>query len=185
VSLYGATNFISIFMMHVGGRGLFLSCVFLPGVIAEWLVMRFSGEYSDRFGRRPVLAVSYLTLPFRLMMYSVAINPWWVLGAQTLHGLNFGIVGAVAIAFVNDQADHHTRGSLQAQLSLVTAAAGATGPALMGLIADRYGLPVMFEVAAALAFVALLIFILFVDESNDHAKGTRFRILNRAIYPPR
>lgn len=183
VSLYGASNFISIFMLHLGGRGLFLSCVFLPGVITESLVMVYSGQLSDRYGRRPVLAVSYLLLPFRLMIYSVALNPWWVLGAQSLHGFNFGIVGAVAIAFINDQADHRTRGALQAQLILVTAAAGATGPALMGFVADRHGLPVMFQVAAALALVATVIFILFVDESNEHAKGTGFRLLDRAAYP--
>jgi PPP family 3-phenylpropionic acid transporter len=183
VSLYGATNFISIYMLHLGGRGLFLSCVFLPGVITEALIMRFSGAFSDRFGRRPVLAVSYILLPFRLMVYSVALNPWWILGAQALHGFNFGIVGAVAIALVNDQADHQTRGALQAKLALITATAGALGPALMGLVADRYGLPTMFEVAAALAFVAMVIFILFVDESNEHAKATRFPLLNRAPYP--
>ena len=183
ISLYGASNFISIFMQHVGGTGLFLSCVFLPGVITESLVMRFSGAFSDRYGRRPVLAVSYVLLPFRLLMYSAATGPWWVLGAQSLHGLNFGIVGAVAIAFVNDQADHRTRGALQAKLTLVTAAAGAVGPALMGLVADRYGLPVMFEVAAGLAFVAMAIFLLFVSESNDHSQGTGVRILDQAPFP--
>ena len=183
VSLYGATNFISIFMQHVGGTGIFLSCVFLPGVISESLVMRFSGSFSDKYGRRPVLAISYLLLPFRLMIYSFATGPWWVLGAQSLHGFNFGIVGAVAIAFVNDQADHHTRGALQGQLSLVTAAAGAVGPALMGVIADKYGLPVMFEVAAALAVVATVIFTLFVDESNEHAQGTGIRIFDHAPFP--
>jgi PPP family 3-phenylpropionic acid transporter len=116
-------------------------------------------------------------------MYSVAMNPWWVLGAQSLHGLNFGIVGAVAIAFVNDQADHRTRGALQAQLSLVTASAGAVGPALMGLVADRYGLPAMFQVAAGLALVATVIFLLFVNESNEHAEGTGVGILDRAPFP--
>jgi len=185
VSLYGATNFISIFMQHLGGQGLFLSCVFLPGVITEALVMKFSGAFSDRYGRRPVLAVSYILLPFRLLLYSVALNPWWVLGAQSLHGLNFGIVGAVAIAFVNDQADHRTRGALQAQLTLITAAAGAVGPSLMGFIADRFGLPAMFQVAAGLAFIATVIFILFVNESNEHTKGTGFRLLDRAPFPVR
>jgi len=183
VSLYGATNFISIFMQHVGGRGLLLSCVFLPGVITEALVMRYSGALSDRYGRRPVLAVSYLLLPFRLLIYSVALNPWWVLGAQSLHGLNFGIVGAVAIAFVNDQANSRTRGSLQAQLSLVTATAGAIGPALMGFVADHYGLPAMFQVAAFLAFVATVVFLMFVNESNEHAKGTGVELLDKAVFP--
>jgi PPP family 3-phenylpropionic acid transporter len=183
VSLYGATNFISIFMQHVGGTGLFLSCVFLPGVIAESLVMRVSGSYSDRYGRRPILAISYVLLPFRLLIYSFATNPWWVLGAQSMHGFNFGIVGAVAIAFVNDQADHRTRGALQAQLSLVTAAAGAVGPALMGYVAEAYGLPVMFQVAAALACVATVVFVLFVDESNEHAEGTGARLIDHAPFP--
>lgn len=185
VSLYGATNFISIFMQHLGGQGLFLSCVFLPGVIAESLVIRVSGRYSDRYGRRPVLAVSYVLLPFRLMIYSMAMNPWWVLGAQALHGFNFGIVGAVAIAFVNDQAEHRTRGALQAQLSLVTAAAGAVGPAIMGIVADRYGLPAMFQVAAGLALIATVIFMLFVDESNTHARGTGIPLLDHAPFPQR
>ncbi len=183
ISLYGATNFISIFMQHVGGKGLFLSCVFLPGVIGEALVMRFSGRYSDRYGRRPVLALSYVLLPFRLMMYSAATGPWMVLGAQALHGLNFGIVGAVSIAFINDQADHRTRGSLQAQLALVTAAAGAIGPALMGLVADKYGLPVMFEVAAGIALVAMAVFLLFVNESNTHAEGTGIKLFDHAPFP--
>jgi len=185
VSLYGATNFISIFMQHLGGRGLMLSCVFLPGVVSEVLVMKFSGALSDRYGRRPVLAVSYLLLPFRLLIYSIALNPWWVLGAQSLHGLNFGIVGAVAIAFVNDQADSRTRGRLQAQLSLVTACAGAVGPALMGFVADRFGLPIMFQVAAVLAFLATVVFMLFVNESNEHAKGTGVKLLDRALFPVR
>lgn len=172
VSLYGATQFISIFMQQLGATPALLSCVFLPGVVAEALVMRWSGRYSDHFGRRPVLAVSYLLLPFRLLLYAIAPGPGWILAIQTLHGLNFGIVGAVSIAFVNDQADHETRGALQAQLSLVTATAGAVGPTLMGNVADWFGLRMMFVVAAILAAVALAVFLLFVDESNEHAKGT-------------
>lgn len=185
VSLYGATQFISIFMQRLGGTGLLLSCVFLPGVIAEVLVMRYSGAFSDRYGRRPVLAVSYGLLPFRLVLYTLATGPYWVLAVQSLHGLNFGIVGAVAIAFVNDQADHRTRGALQGQLSLVTAAAGAVGPFLMGSVADAYGLPTMFLVAAALAAVACAVFLLFVDESNEHAKGTGVGLLDHAPFPTR
>ena len=181
VSLYGATNFISIFMRSLGASALLLSCVFLPGVIAEVLIMRHSGAYSDRYGRRPILALSYLLLPFRLLLYAVAPGPVWVLGVQTLHGLNFGIVGAVSIAFVNDQADHRTRGALQAQLSLVTACAGAVGPALMGNVADVWGLRAMFVVAAVLAVAACAIFLLFVDESNGHAKGTGVKWLDKRI----
>jgi PPP family 3-phenylpropionic acid transporter len=182
VSLYGATNFISIFMRQVGGQGLWLSCVFIPGVIAEVLVMRWSGAFSDRYGRRPILAISYILLPIRLLLYAPATGPEWVMAVQSLHGLNFGIVGAVAIAFVNDQADHHTRGQLQARLSLVTACAGAVGPSLMGQVADRWGLPTMFVVAAALAAVACVIFLLFIDESNEHARGTGIGWLDRTSF---
>ena len=179
VALYGASNFLSIFMKDLGATGLLLSCVFLPGVILEVLVMRRSGALSDRFGRRPVLLLSYLLLPFRLLLYAAATGPYAILAIQTLHGLNFGIVGAVAVAFVNDQAEHKTRGALQAQLVLVTATAGALGPALMGSVADLYGLRAMFIVAAGLAVFAALWFLLAVEESNPHAKGTGVSWLDR------
>jgi MFS family permease len=106
-----------------------------------------------------------------------------VLVVQLLLGFNFGIVGAVAIVFVNDQADHRTRGALQAQLSLVTAAAGAIGPSLLGKVADVWGLPTMFLVAAGMAVVATIIFLLYVDESNPHARGTGIKWLDRRIAP--
>ena len=183
VALYGASNFISIFMRELGGRGLLLSGVFLPGVIIEVLVMRRSGALSDRYGRRPILAASYLLLPFRMALYAVATGPSFILGVQALHGLNFGIVGAVAIAFVNDQAEHRTRGALQARLALVTATAGAVGPALMGEVADRLGLRPMFLVAAGLAAVAAVWFLLFVEESNGRAKGTGIAWLDRTLAP--
>jgi hypothetical protein len=53
----------------------------------------------------------------------------------------------------------------------------------MGLVADRYGLPAMFQVAAGLALVATVIFLLFVNESNEHAEGTGVGILDRAPFP--
>lgn len=178
VALYGATNFISLFVRQVGGAGLWITGTFVAGVIAEVLVMRWSGSFSDRFGRRPLLAVSYLLLPIRLLLYAPATGPGWVMAVQSLHGINFGIVGAVSIAFVNDQANHATRGQLQARLTMISALAGATGPSLMGSVAERYGLSTMFVVAAGIAAVAAAIFFLFVDESNDHARGTGLKWLD-------
>ena len=184
VSLYGATTFIPLLMQRVGGSGLLLAIVFVPGVVAEVLVMRRSGAFSDRYGRRPVLAVSYLLLPFRLALYAAATGPYGVLAVQTLHGLNFGIVGAVAIAFVNDEADHATRGTLQGQLAMITALAGAVGPSLLGRVAEGWGLSAMFLVASALAALALVLFLLFVGESHTGARGTGWRLLDRAPYAP-
>jgi hypothetical protein len=43
----------------------------------------------------------------------------------------------------------------------------------------------MFEVAAALACVATIIFVLFVDESNEHADGTGVRLVDHAPFPAR
>ena len=185
VALYGATTFLALFVRSVGGSGLWITRTFVAGVIAEVLVMRRSGTWSDRAGRRPLLALSYLLLPIRLLLYAPATGPAWVFAVQSLHGLNYGIVGAVSIAFVNDQADHRTRGALQARLSMITALAAAAGPALLGAVANRYGLPTMFVVAAGIAVVAALVFLLFVDESNPHARGTGIGWLDRRILPER
>jgi sugar phosphate permease len=53
----------------------------------------------------------------------------------------------------------------------------------MGMVSDRFGLPAMFEVASGIAVVAMVIFLLFVNESNPHAEGTGIKLFDGAPFP--
>ena len=91
-----------------------------------------------------------------------------MLGVQTIHGLNFGIMAAVAVAFVNDLCAEHNRGAMQAKLAGVRGFAAAFGPAAGGWIAQRLGIPWTFGVMACVAAAGAGVFLWKVRESHPH-----------------
>jgi len=169
-SLYGASNFLSLYMKQVGGTPLWITAMFAGGVLCEVMVMRLSGRFSDKYGRRPLLALTFILLPLRLLMYVAAFAPLGVFVIQLLHGFNFGIMGAISVALINDLATDETRGQAQARLAMVAGCASATAPILLGRVAEVGGLRAMFVVAAGIAALGCLIFLLKVQESHPEGR---------------
>ncbi|MCX7798931.1 MAG: MFS transporter [Fimbriimonadales bacterium] len=151
LSLYGASSFLSLFMRELGGSPLWVTAMFAGGVVCEVIVMRQSGRLSDEFGRRPLLVLTYALLPVRLCLYALCLEPGHVFLVQLLHGVNFGIVGVLSVALINDLATDNTRGQAQARLATVSGAATTVGPIALGIVAEALGLRWMFVVASLLA----------------------------------
>jgi MFS family permease len=83
----------------------------------------------------------------------------WVLAVQTLHGINFGIMVAVSVAFVSDQCSEEKRGAAQARLVAISGAAAALGPAVGGWIAQQFGIRWTFGVMACFAAAGAAFFL--------------------------
>ncbi|MBM3494146.1 MAG: MFS transporter [Armatimonadetes bacterium] len=165
-ALYGASAYLSLFMKGLGATPLWITGTFAAGVVCEVLVMTRVGRMSDALGRKPVLAVAFLLMPVRLLFYIPATTPGWVMMVQLLHGLNFGIMGAVAITYVNDLASDRDRGAAQASLASVGGLAVALGPALCGVLAQRFGIPWMFAAMSAVGALGAYVFLVRVPESH-------------------
>lgn len=165
-ALYGASAYLSLFMKSLGATPMWITGTFAAGVVCEVLVMMRIGRISDRIGRKPVLAVAFVLMPLRLLCYIPATGPLWVLMVQLLHGLNFGIMGAVAVAYVNDVANDRDRGAAQASLASAGGLAVAIGPAVCGLIAQRHGIGAMFGTMALVGAAGAVLFLARVPESN-------------------
>ena len=178
-ALYGASNFLSLYMKSVGGTPIWITTMFAGGVVCEVLVMRVSGRISDNYGRRPLLALTYLLLPMRLALYVLAASPPGVVAVQILHGLNFGVMGAISIALVNDLATDATRGQAQARMAIIAGLASTVAPIIFGRVADITGLRSMFLVAAAVAVVAFLVFLFKVQETHPAGRSMAERLGNR------
>lgn len=177
-ALYGASNFLSLYMKSVGGTPIWITAMFAGGVVCEVLVMRVSGSISDRYGRRPLLALTYLLLPVRLALYVIAASPPGVVAVQILHGLNFGVMGAIAIALVNDLATDSTRGQAQARLAIIAGLASTVAPIAFGWISQVIGLKSMFLAASLVAVGAFLVFLLKVNETHPAGKSMAERLGN-------
>jgi MFS family permease len=82
----------------------------------------------------------------------------------------------LAIALINDLSEDEHRGKAQARLATVAALATSLAPLLFGWVAQELSLAVMFEVAAGFAAVAMLVFLLRVEESHPEAGSVTDRI---------
>lgn len=166
VALYGASAYLSLFLAQLHAKPFWLTAMFAAGVVSEVLVMTQIGRWTDVHGRRPAMLFSFLLLPLRLLLYIPATGPLWVLAVQTLHGFNFGIIGTIAVVFINDTADSSNRGAAQAELAATLGLGGSIGPLVCGYLVQHYGIPTMFGAMSGLACVAALLFCCFVDESH-------------------
>jgi len=165
-ALYGASTYLSLFLKTLGAPPLAITATFAAGVVCEVLVMTQVGRLTDVYGRRPALAIAFLLMPLRLLLYIPATGPWWVLAVQTLHGLNFGIMGTIAVAYVNDRATDANRGTLQARLGATGGLAITLGPAACGQIAERLGIGWMFAAMALVGALGAGVFLRYVPESH-------------------
>jgi MFS family permease len=166
----GSAAYLSLHLKSLGATPMWITGVFATGVLCEAIIMSQAGRLSDRFGRRPLLALAFAFMPMRLLLYVPATGPLWVLCVQTIHGINFGIMVAVAVAFVNDLCTEHNRGAAQAKLVGTAGFASAFGPAVGGWIAQQFGIPWTFAVMSCVAAAGASVFLWRVRESHTQAK---------------
>lgn len=165
-ALYGASAYLGLYMKSLGAKPLLITSMFAAGVVCEVLVMTRVGRLTDIYGRWPALAVTFLLMPLRLLLYIPATGPYWVLVVQTLHGINFGIMGTIAIVFVNDLATDANRGAAQARLAATGGLAVALGPTLGGWLAQRFGFDWMFSAMSLIGAAGAWVFLTQVRESH-------------------
>lgn len=178
-ALYGVSANLPIYLTEVlHAKPSDLGVFFAFGVVTEVLVMFQVGKFTDRTGRRPALLLAFCLLPLRLIAYNFAPTPLWAAVVQSLHGLNFGIVGAIAIAYINDCSEEGKRGSEQARLAVTAGISTAISMWLCGWMMQNYGFTAMFFTMSAIASIGGLILFLFVDESHPSFRH-RKAILSR------
>jgi MFS transporter, PPP family, 3-phenylpropionic acid transporter len=173
VALYGASANLSLYMKSLHALPVQITGMFALGVICEILLMRFVGRWSDKKGRKPALMFAFILMPIRLLLYIFATNPMGVIAVQALHGLNFGIVGTVAVTYVNDLADLSPSGGrsmAQARLALTMSLGNALGPILCGAIVERLGFGVMFASMAGIGTLSIFLLWFLVKETITQKK---------------
>ena len=171
VALYGASAYLPLYLSQLHANPRWLTATFAAGVVSEVLVMTQIGRWTDRHGRRPALLFSFLLLPLRLLLYIPATSALWVLCVQLLHGFNFGILGTIAVVFVNDTADTKNRGAAQAELAATLGLGNSIGPIVCGYLVEHRGLGTMFGAMSGIAVVAAVVFCAFVSESHPATAG--------------
>jgi MFS family permease len=140
------------------------------------------GRKADDWGRKPIFAAALAVLALRGALYPLSDNPYWLVGVQLLDGVGAGIFGALFPLIVADL----TRGTGHFNVSqgaIATAAGlgGALSAAAAGFIVVAAGYSAAFLFLAAIAAVALGLFVAMMPETGPHAAGVGWAKARSAV----
>ncbi|MBV9843406.1 MAG: MFS transporter [Sphingomonadaceae bacterium] len=147
--------------------------LFFTFAAMQFLCAPVIGNLSDRFGRRPVLILSLVSLAFDYALTGWAPTIGWLFLGRALSGAA-GATYPTANAYIADVSPPERRA---ANFGLVGAAFGLgfiVGPALSGLVAEHFGVRAPFFAAAGLALANALFGLLVLKESLPVARRRRF-----------
>lgn len=158
----------ALYIKQLGGSSELTTFTVLSAQLVMVPVAWATGRLCDSWGRKPIMAVAFWVLPFRILSYTLAHNPHMVVFLQALDGIGAGIYSVAIIAFAADL----TRGkgqfnSLLGIFATSQAIGGVVGPVVSGLVLQHFGFNITFIGFAVLALIAAATFQLLVPSEQS------------------
>ena len=168
-----------------GASPLTIGLLFASFSISQLVAAPLLGDWSDRYGRRPVLIFSLLGTVVSFVMLAVAQSMTMLFVARIIDGLSGGNI-STARAYVADVTESKDRARAYGLIGAAFALGFILGPALSGLLANiSYSAPIW--AAAGVTLVAAGVAWLWLPETVHRAQagtGMPFRNLATLLRRP-
>lgn len=147
---------------------------------ALWSLMQFLsapvlGGISDRFGRRTVILYSNLGIAVAYVVTALAPNLWWLALARVVSGVS-AASQSTAQAYIADTTPPAKRAGRYGMLGAAFAAGFTLGPAIGGVVSDRFGLHAAFWLAAGMSAMNFCYGLFVLPESLPKDRRRPFTI---------
>ncbi len=124
------------------------------------------GALSDRYGRRPVLLISFLGSAIGYTVFGIGGAIWVLFAGRIIEGITGGDISTI-FAYFADITPREQRTKIFGWVSAVTGIGTALGPTLGGLIADRFGYSAPMFLAAIITMLNVIFGFFFIPESLE------------------
>lgn len=142
--------FLSIRLVEIGAPGELVGAAWAIGAAVEVPVMWAYPALAARVGGKPLLLAGAAMFVVRAAILPFVDDPVLVASTMALHGVGFGLVLVGGVIHVSRLAPPGAAATAQGALTAVVFSLSlVVGPGLGGPIAEAWGLPTMFGVAAA------------------------------------
>jgi len=150
------------------------SAVFVPlmwgGINAvKTIVSMVGGSWSDRIGRRTVIAVGWLVYAVVYAGFAVSTTLPALLSWFLVYGFYFGFAEGTEKALVADLAPVSKRGTAFGVYNAVTGLGALTASIVFGVIWKMFGAAAAFGTGATLAFAATALLFMVVPRRTAEA----------------
>jgi DHA1 family multidrug resistance protein-like MFS transporter len=129
------------------------------------------GIVSDRYGRKPILAIGVLGYTITLFLFGLAQSFVMLFLARTLSGILSSATMPTAMAYIGENTEQKEKSKGMGQLGAMVGLGVVLGPLVGGYLStDSLSLP--FFVGAGLAALAFLLVIFLLPESKPASAST-------------
>lgn len=164
--------------MTYGGDATTGTALMSVYALAAFAIGPVWGRISDRFGRKPTLAITFFGAAAAYMLLALSSALWVVFLARAISGAMTGNVGIV-MAVMADISDEENRGKAMGQIGAAFGLGFAFGPGIGGYLANIGGETSVFlpgMLACVLSLIAMILTLIYVPETSpqkeDPAHGT-------------
>jgi MFS family permease len=146
--------FLLLRLTDVAGSVRYVPLMWAGLHVVKSVVSIAGGSWSDRIGRRTVIAVGWLIYAAVYVGFALATTLPVLLGWFMLYGLYFGFTEGTEKALVADLAPASRRGTAFGIFTAVQGLGALAASVLFGVVWKAYGVAPAFATGAALALVA-------------------------------
>ena len=143
------------------------ACIMVPQVIVA-LLSPVVGAKAQTWGRRPLLLIGIAAVPVRGVLLALITDPNLLVVIQILDGVSSAIIGVMIPVIAADVTRQNGRFALAQGVIGTAMGIGASFSATVaGVLTDHFGSAFAFFGLTAIAFVAVLMPLLFMPETRD------------------
>ena len=125
-----------------------------------------AGYLSQRYGRRPMIALGAAVNLLGASMVALSFHFWWLIGWRFVSGLGANVFSTVVTVYLRDESTPATRGRILSTQELSILSGQILGPLLGGYLASVFGLRVPLFTQAVLIAISLGLILFALPESR-------------------
>ncbi|HHT7648306.1 TPA: multidrug efflux MFS transporter [Streptococcus suis] len=159
--------FISVFVEELGvGPGqveYYAGLAVSVNALAAALMAPIWGSLADRYGRKPMMVRAAFAMIFTMGGMAFVPNVFWLLVLRVLNGIFTGYIPN-ATALIASQVPKDKTGYALGTLSTGAVAGNLIGPTLGGILAEMFGVHMVFLLVGLLYAIVVLLTVFYIRE---------------------
>ena len=157
-------------LAHPGQETVLMSACIIVAQLVTIPSVLLIGTLADRWGRKPLLLIAVAALPLRGLLCAVLDNPLWLVAAQVLDGIGFGLFDSLIPLLLADILRSTGRYNVsRGVIGTVQGVGGSLSNVVAGAIVVAAGYGIAFLALAAFAFLAFLLVLIAMPETKVSA----------------
>lgn len=162
---------LPVYANTLGANGFWLGVIFSGSSIASAILMPFAGRFSDKHGRKLILAVGLLGYALTSFAYSWADSIGSLLAVRLVQGAAAAMVSPIAQAYIGDITPPGQEGKWMGLFNATFVIGFGSGPLLGGVVADHISMNAAFYIMGFLNLASLLSVLIFLPEIKDRKQS--------------